>query len=115
MGKLQIKSVGGGLIFEHEAASLKELLQIAVASGANLTEANLTRANLTTANLTTANLTTANLTRANLTRANGIHRDLVTPLRILLEQPGPIRAYKLVTAEGSGPFNGGITYEVGQS
>jgi hypothetical protein len=39
---------------------------------------------------------------------------LVTPLRILLEQPGPIRAYKLVTNTGAGPFNAGITYEVGK-
>ena len=34
---------------------------------------------------------------------------------MLLDQPGPIRAYKLVTADGVGPFNGGITYASGLS
>jgi hypothetical protein len=34
---------------------------------------------------------------------------------LLLDQPGAIRLYKLVTAGGSGPFNGGITYRVGES
>jgi hypothetical protein len=33
---------------------------------------------------------------------------------MLLDQPGPIRAYKLVTAEGVGPYNGGVTYEMGR-
>ena len=42
----------------------------------------------------------ANLCGANLYRAYA--------------QPGKIRAYKLVTADGEGPFNGGITYAVGQ-
>jgi hypothetical protein len=32
---------------------------------------------------------------------------------MLLDQPGTIRAYKLVTADGVGPFNGGIKYEIG--
>jgi len=34
---------------------------------------------------------------------------------MLLDQPGTIHAYKLVTADGVGPFNGGITYQIGQS
>jgi hypothetical protein len=33
---------------------------------------------------------------------------------MLLDQPGAIRAYKLVKANGLAPFNGGITYEVGK-
>ena len=33
---------------------------------------------------------------------------------MLLEQPGEIRAYKLVKSDGLAPFNGGITYEVGK-
>lgn len=32
---------------------------------------------------------------------------------MLRDQPGEIRAYKLVTPEGYGPFNGGIKYAVG--
>ena len=33
---------------------------------------------------------------------------------MLLDQPGNIRAYKLVNKNGVGPFNGGIKYEIGQ-
>ena len=32
---------------------------------------------------------------------------------ILLDQPGKIRAYKLVNAQNEGPFNGGLKYIVG--
>ena len=85
---------------------------------ANLYEANLTRANLTEANLTEANLTEANLygadlTEANLTGADGINPFRCTPLLMLIDQPGAIRAYKLVNSVGDGPFMGGITYEIG--
>ena len=71
------------------------------------------RANLTGANLTGADLTGANLTWANLTGAEGIEPSLLCDLLMLLDQPGPIRAYKLVKADGFGPFNGGLKYEVG--
>jgi len=37
------------------------------------------------------------------------------PLYLLRDQPGKVRAYKLVTADGVGPFNGGITYRIGES
>jgi hypothetical protein len=33
----------------------------------------------------------------------------------LRDQLGKVRAYKLVTADGIGPFNGGIKYEIGKS
>lgn len=33
---------------------------------------------------------------------------------MLLDQPGKIRAYKLVNGIGQGPFNGGITYRLGE-
>ncbi|MGH7176568.1 MAG: pentapeptide repeat-containing protein [Tepidisphaeraceae bacterium] len=83
-------------------------------SGANLSRANLYGADLSRANLYGAGLSGANLSGANLSGANGIDANRTTQLRILLEQTGSIRAYKLVTAEGIGPFNGGITYEVGK-
>jgi uncharacterized protein YjbI with pentapeptide repeats len=90
-------------------------------TGANLTRANLTGANLTGANLTGANLTGANLTRANLARANlagarGVDAVRCTPLLMLLDQPGLIRAYKLVDADGRSPIQstGKITYTVGE-
>ena len=57
----------------------------------------------------------ADLRGADLRRANGFNRHLTDTLLMLREQPGAIRAYKLVTSAGVGPFNGGITYEAGQS
>jgi hypothetical protein len=33
---------------------------------------------------------------------------------MLLDQPGKIRAYKLVTENGEGPYNGGIIYQIGK-
>jgi hypothetical protein len=92
-------------------------------SGANLSGANLSRANLRDANLSGANLRDANLSGADLMDANlegadlrdakGVSAYASTPLMMLLDQPGKIRAYKLVTAAGEGPFNGGIKYEIG--
>ena len=82
---------------------------------ANLTDANLTDANLTDANLTDANLAGANLTGAILAGAAGIVPERTTPLLMLLDQPGKIRAYKIVDESGEGPFNGGIVYETGQA
>ena len=89
-------------------------------SGANLSCANLSRANLSCADLSCANLSGANLSRANLSCADlsgayGINPNLCTPIRILLEQPGKIRAYKLVNEFLVGPFNGGIVYEIGRN
>jgi hypothetical protein len=84
-------------------------------SGAYLSGATLSGANLSGANLSGAYLSGATLSGANLSGAKGINKFLTTPLYLLLDQPGQIRAYKLVTAHGLGPFNGGITYEVGKS
>ena len=99
----------GRVIFEHDCESVRDAVQIAHKQGVALRYANLSRANLSR-----AYLSRAYLSEANLSGAHGFHRDIVTPLRILLDQPGKIRAYKLVTADGVGPFNGGIKYEVGQ-
>jgi hypothetical protein len=103
-------------------------------SGANLTRANLSRANLSWANLTRANLSRANLSRATLTGADltgatltrtdltgayltgavGIVRERHIDLLMLLDQPGPIRAYKLVTADGSSPiYSEKLSYPIG--
>lgn len=83
-------------------------------TGANLTGANLAGANLTGADLTGANLTRTNVTWANLTRVKGINSLRTTPLLMLHDQPGAIRAYKLVKSNGEGPYNGGITYVIGK-
>ena len=77
---------------------------------ANLRDANLRYADLRHADLRYADLSYADLRHADLRSAKGVNKNLVTPLRILLEQPGPIRAYKLVNEKGEGPFNGGINY-----
>ncbi len=82
-------------------------------SGANLSGANLSRADLSRANLSGANLSGANLSGANLYGARGINKNLSTPLLLLLDQPGKIRAYKLVNAAMEGPYNGGVTYKKG--
>jgi len=89
-------------------------------SGANLSSANLSSADLHGADLSGADLHGANLYGANLHGANlhgakGISPKLSTPLLILLDQPGKIRAYKLVTQDGIGPFSGGIKYKIGES
>lgn len=55
--------------------------------------------------------TRADFAYADLAGATGINKHQVTPLRILLDQPGPIRAYKLINKHGEGPFNGGIKYD----
>jgi len=83
--------------------------------GAYLSGANLSGANLSHANLSGAYLSDANLSGANLSGARGINPLLTTPLHLLRDQPGLVRAYKLITVDGEGPFNGGIRYEVGQA
>ena len=75
----------------------------------------LTGANLRGANLRGANLSGADLRGADLYGAKNISKYLCTPLLMLLDQPGPIRAYKLVNKKNVGPFNGGIVYKVGKT
>jgi hypothetical protein len=84
-------------------------------SWADLSRADLSRANLSRANLSRADLSGANLSGANLSWAEGLNKFLTTPLYLLLDQPGAIRAYKLVIENGDGPFKGGILYEVGKT
>jgi len=84
-------------------------------SGANLYEANLSGANLYEANLSGANLYGANLYEANLYEAKGISKYRTTPLYVLQDQVGKIRAYKLVNKKSEGPYNGGIKYEMNKS
>ena len=83
--------------------------------GANLYGANLYGANLSRANLSGADLSGANLSGANLSGAKGIVPALSTPLLMLLDQPGKIRAYKLVDAKLKSPIqsSGKLTYKIG--
>ena len=94
-------------------------------SGADLRDANLrdadlrgaylSGANLRDADLRGANLRGANLRGAYLSGAKGINAYRCTPLLMLLDQPGKIRAYKLVNRYGEGIYRGGLKYEVGHS
>ena len=124
--KYEIKNRWDGkVIYQDEAESFLALVQAAVKSGVNLSRANLYMANLPGANLSGADLSRANLSGANLSgadlsRANlyganlygvdGMNKHICTPLLMLLDQPGKIRAYKLVNENFEGPYYGGIKY-----
>ena len=84
-------------------------------SGADLSGADLSGANLSRADLSGAYLSRADLSRADLSRAKGVAPECSTPLLLLLDQPGKMRAYKLVNENNEGPFNGGLNYEIGQT
>ena len=90
-------------------------LSVANLSGANLSGANLSGADLSGADLSGANLSGANLSGANLSGAKGVIRERAIPLLMLLDQPGPIRAYKVVNESGHGHIHGGIRYDMGQT
>jgi len=96
--------LNNSVLFEIEADSFLKAVEAAVKA----------KADLGGANLGGANLGGADLRGANLRCAKGVQAERCTPLLFLLDQPGPIRAYKLVNAEMQGPFNGGITYTIGQ-
>jgi len=88
--------------------------------GAALTGADLRGAALRGADLRDADLRGADLRGADLRGAEGLNPNRLSPLRLLREQPGRIRAYKIVTANGEGIYarQGGhtpITYAVGES
>ena len=59
--KIQIKSIWGSLLFEHESETIEDAVLAAVKAGANLRSADLRSANLSGANLYGANLSGANL------------------------------------------------------
>ena len=127
---ITIKSIDGAVLYVAEsAADVRAALVEAVGKGANLSRADLYGANLTGADLTGANLSRANLTGAYLTRANlsgaylsganlprakGIDPRRHNDLLMLLDQPGAIRAYKLVRGDYGSPMGyGPLYYTVG--
>ena len=104
--KFEIKSwASGSVLFSAETETLSLAVELAVKSQADLSGADLSG----------ADLSQAYLSGADLSGAKGIDPNRCTPLRLLLDQPGKIRAYKLVDATGVGPFNGGIKYAVGKA
>ena len=62
-----------------------------------------------------ADLSYADLRYADLSYATGVVAERTTDLLLLLDQPGRIRAYKLVNERSEGHINGGIKYVIGES
>ena len=129
--KFTINNVCGNVMYEVEAYSfLKAVeqkyaylrdadlrgtnLRDAYLGGADLRDADLRGADLCGADLYGANLYGADLYGADLCGAKNISKFLTTTLYFLLDQPGKIRAYKLINANGEGPYNGGINYLKGK-
>ena len=89
---------------ESEGFRLGLAVKLAYKSGANLSDANLRG----------AYLSDANLRGANLSGAKGLAPERAIDLLMLLDQPGKIRAYKLVTASGDSPIHGKkLNYRIG--
>ena len=95
----------GAILFTAETESSKLAVELGVKSGANLGGADLGG----------ADLRDADLRSADLRGAKGISKHITTPLYMLLDQVGKIRAYKLTNTDDEGPFNGGIKYIVGKT
>ena len=57
----------------------------------------------------------ASLSGANLCGAKGLSKYITSPLYILQDQVGEIRAYKLTKPDGTGPYYPEIKYEVGEN
>ncbi|HSW42118.1 MAG TPA: pentapeptide repeat-containing protein [Patescibacteria group bacterium] len=113
---ITIRSIDGrDLYIAQTATDVRQAVEEAAAARADLTGAYLTRADLTGADLTGAYLTRADLTGAYLTRASGINSWQANDLLMLREQPGAIRAYKLVDAAYRSPIQstGKLVYAVG--
>jgi hypothetical protein len=72
MVKIQIKSIFGDVIFEYEKENntIKDTLEKAIISGANLSWVNLSGANISGVNLSNSNLYRANLYGVNLSNSN---------------------------------------------
>ena len=83
--------------------------------GADLRGADLRGADLWGADLWGADLQRANLWGADLRGAMGCNKHRTTDLYILLDQPGKVRAYKLVDKNGYGPYRNEIQYRTGQT
>jgi len=82
---------------------------------ANFSNADLVNANLVNVDLVNANFSNADLVNTKLVNAKGINKYLVTPLLMLHDQIGKIRAYKIVDSDNKGIYYPDIIYEMGKS
>ena len=105
--KITIRSwINNDVLYETTATDLRAAVIGATLRGANLYGANLRG----------ANLYGADLREADLYGAKNINPWQVTPLLMLLDQPGPIHAYKLVSQDLKSPmYTPALTYAVGES
>ena len=109
--KFEIRNrFSGKILFALETTSLKLCVEAAVGSCADLCGADLRDSDLRG-----ADLGGADLRGAYLRGAKNISKYLTTPLYILQDQIGKIRAYKLTKADGTGPYFPEIKYEVGKT
>ena len=104
------RNTGDPIYTAKDVENLCQALTEAVGGGKSLSGANLFRADLSW-----TNLSEADLSGANLFRATGVNKYLTSPMYMLLDQIGEIRAYKLVTAEGHGHHYPTLTYTVGET
>ena len=105
----------GKVLFEAECESQRECALLALKAGADLRDADLSRIDLSHARLDRARLDGASLVGASLDRATGLNRYRVLDLLMLLDQPGPIRLYKLVTPGMQSPIHTKtVRYEIGK-
>jgi hypothetical protein len=117
MSVTQIKNrFTGAVVFEAEVDGETESIRL----GLELQLALKNNANLAGANLAHADLARANLAGPNLAVAKGINKYLTTPLYLLFDQPGKIRAYKVVLENGEGIYSRSqgytpIVYRVGET
>ena len=81
--------------------------------GTDLSGTDLSGANLSGAKLSGADLSGAKLSGADLCEVKGLLAWRCAPLKILMDQPGKIRAYKLVNKQYEGIYKGGFKYEIG--
>jgi hypothetical protein len=85
--------------------------------GSDLRGSDLSYSNLSYSDLSYSNLSDSNLRGSDLRGAKGISPERTTPLLILAEQVGKIRAFKLVNAEYQSPIqnHNKLTYNVGDT
>ena len=111
---IEIKRRWDGVVLytAENATDVRQAIRDAVTAGADLRSADLR-----SANLSGADLRSAYLSGADLSGAKGVNAKQHNELRILLDQPGHVRAYKLVNADGWSPIQttGRIQYEIGKT
>ena len=96
---------GNPIYTAKDVDNLCQALTEAVGGGKSLSGVDLSR----------AYLSGAYLSRADLSGATGVNKYLTSPMYMLLDQIGEIRAYKLVTQDGHGPHYPAFTYTVGET